>query len=102
MNVTVTLFGKTYRRDYELRFCALPGCGKRVPFRVLPSGRPEGSDKQARRETCCPSHGRQLHALRLRERYRQERESGPVFGDGVCGPGDLVQQWLCRPRLEAV
>ena len=97
MNVTVTLFGKSYRRKYEQRFCALPGCGKRIPFRVMPDGTPERSDKQAKRVTCCPEHFREWHAMQLRERARQVRESGPLFGDG-----DLVQQWLCRPRLEVV
>ena len=98
MNVTVTLFGKSYRRKYEQRFCALPGCGKRIPFRVMPDGTPERSDKQAKRVTCCPEHFREWHAMQLRERARQARESGVAAPDLF----DVAQAWLCGRRVSGV
>ena len=74
MKIVVNLNGKTYVRNYEWRFCALPGCGKRIAFRVNAKGDPEGSDKHNKRQTCRLEHARQLQAMRVKETIKAKTQ----------------------------
>ena len=64
--------GVTYSRGYKVQFCAV--CGKRILFRLSAKGVPEGSDKNNKRQTCCPAHARILHArLVSKEEQRKKK-----------------------------
>lgn len=63
MTVIITLKGKQFERNYDPRFCQLPGCGVRIPFRMSKTGVPESCSKYNKRKGCCDSHSRKIQKL---------------------------------------
>lgn len=63
--IVIVLNEVKYQRDYKINLCDLPGCGKRIQFRLNAKGVPETSDKYNKRRCCCDSHSRELQQQRL-------------------------------------
>ena len=61
--ITIVLNGKEYKRDYKPNYCQLPGCGKRIQFRLSAKGVPESSDKYNARKGCCTEHSRAINRM---------------------------------------
>jgi len=76
--ITIVLNGKSYKRDYRPKFCEMPGCGKRIQFRLSARGVPESSDKYNARRGCCGEHSRLIQQRRVKRK----------------GKVSIIDQWL--------
>lgn len=94
MTVAFNYQGVQFTRAYEWRFCELPGCGKRIQFRIAANGKPEGADKHNKRATCCLDHARKLHALRVSETQQQRFAKNKLERPVVSRPTGIEWSWL--------